>query len=186
MAPTTRIRGVVVLLLVAACGGSGDTAPSTSAATTTPPPVTTTTLAATTTLPPTTTTVVLDCHSYGEAMKAVAQSLLYQTFDGAAALERQQGDELAESLLAVSTAIGALSGEVESLGEPPAGYDEAIALMLEAIEMDEEGYAAASDAARAGDQAALDDAIATVDAGFLVLMDANATLATAQECSPGD
>lgn len=182
MAHTSRLGGVVVLLLGAACGGSGDAAPSTSSATTTSPP---TTLAATTTLPPTTTTVVLDCHSYGEAMKGVAQSLLYQTFDAAAALERQQGDELADALLVASTAIGGLSGEIESLGEPPAGYDEAIALMIEAIEMDEEGYAAASDAARAGDPAALDDAIATVDEGFLILMDANAALAAAQECSPG-
>jgi hypothetical protein len=56
--------------------------------------------------------------------------------------------------------------------------------MLQAIEMDEEGFAAASEAARADDQAALDAAIATVDEGFLVLMDANVALATAQECSP--
>ncbi|MEX1208468.1 MAG: hypothetical protein WEE36_07690 [Acidimicrobiia bacterium] len=187
MAHTARIAGAVALLLVAACGG--DATPSTSAPTTTPMTTpmttpTTTTLATTTTMPPTTTTVVLNCQSYGEAMGATAQSLLYQTFDAGTAFERQQGDALADSLLKVSAEIARLIDEIGTLGTPLPGFEEAVGLMLQAMEMDEEGYAAASAAARAGDDAALDAAVATVDAGFLLLMDANVALSAAQACSP--
>ncbi|MEX0826175.1 MAG: hypothetical protein WD184_05435 [Acidimicrobiia bacterium] len=182
MAYTARVAGAVVLLLVAACGG--DAAPSTTTPTTAP---TTTTLPATTTTtttPPTTTTVALDCHSYGDAMGGIAQSLLYQTFDAAAVLGRQ-GDEAADALLTVSAAIGSLADQIEALGTPLPGFDEAVGMMLQAMEMDEEGYAAASDAARAGDDAALAAAVATVDEGFLLIMAANVALSTAQECSEG-
>jgi hypothetical protein len=149
--------------------------------TTTPTTLATTT---TTTMPATTTTVALDCHSYGDAMGGIAQSLLYQTFDAAAVLGRP-GDEVADSLLTVSAEIGRLADQIEALGTPLPGFEEAVGLMLQAMEMDEEGYAAASEATRLGYDSALDDAVATVDAGFLLIMDANVALSAAQECSDG-
>lgn len=177
------------MMLIAACGGSGATASSTLPPTTPPP---STTLAATTTLPPattlspTTTPIAPDCHSYGEAVRAISQSLLFQTFDGAAALQAQRGDELATSLLGVSVQIGSIPDQVASLGEPPPGFEEGIALMVEAIGHMEPGYAAARDATLTGDEAAFDDAIAAVDEGFNRLLDANEALATAMECSLGE
>lgn len=181
MTHTARMAGAVALLLAAACGG--DATPSTSAPTTTLT-TTPTTLVTTTTMHPTTTTVALDCQSYGDAMGAIAQSLLYQTFDAAAALGSQQGDDLADSLLTVSAEIERLADQIETLGTPLPGFEEAVGLMLEAMEMDMAGYTAAAEAARAGYDSALDDAVATVDAGFLLIMDANVALAAAQECSP--
>jgi len=174
-----RVGGAVAMMvLIAACGSSEGAAPTTVPPTTTAPP---TTLVTTTTLPPTTTT--LDCHSFGDAMRAIAQSFLYQTMEGGAALESQRGDQLADSLLAVSMTIGGLRNRIEGLGEPLAGFEEAVGIMLEAIEMDEEGYAAAADAARVEDQAALDAAVAMVDEGFWRLVDANVALSVAQGCS---
>jgi hypothetical protein len=135
-------------------------------------------------MPPTTTTVALDCHSYGDALAAIGQSLLYQTFDAAAALQGQGGDDLADSLLRVSAEIESLADRIGTLGTPFPGFEEAVDLMLQAMEMDAEGYAAGSEAARAGYDSALDDAVATVDAGFLLIMDANVAMAAARECAP--
>jgi hypothetical protein len=182
VAQISRVGGAVALLLVAACGGSGEASPTTLPPTTASPSTTVTT---TTTLPPTTTTIALDCHSFGDAMRAISQSFLNQTIDGGIAFERQQGDQLADSLLTISAQIGSLDDRIESLGEPPAGFDEAVELMLQAIAQAEGGYAAAAEAARAADQAALDDAVAIVDEAFWRLVDANVALATAQECAPG-
>lgn len=183
MVRTARVVGAVALLLVVACGG--DAAPSTSAPTSAPTtaPVPTTLATTTSTMPPTTTTVVLDCQSYGDALGAIAQSLLYQTFDAAAVLGRH-GDEAADSLLAVSAEIRRLADHIAALGTPLPGFEEAVDMMLRAMETDEEGYAAAAEATRAGDDAALADAVATVDEGFLLIMDANVALSAAQECSP--
>jgi hypothetical protein len=172
VAQISRVGGAVALLLVAACGGSGEASPTTLPPTTASPSTTVTT---TTTLPPTTTTIA----------RAISQSFLNQTIDGGIAFERQQGDQLADSLLTISAQIGSLDDRIESLGEPPAGFDEAVELMLQAIAQAEGGYAAAAEAARAADQAALDDAVAIVDEAFWRLVDANVALATAQECAPG-
>ncbi|HSM02354.1 MAG TPA: hypothetical protein VK960_07960 [Acidimicrobiia bacterium] len=171
----------VLVVVVVACGGSGESAPTTLPPSTTPP--TTLSVPTTTAAPVTTTTVALDCAAFGQAMTGVAQSFLYQTFDGGAAFERQQGEALAASLEVVGATIAALREQIGALGEPPAGFENAITLMLEAIDLDEDGYSSAADAARAGDQIALDTAVATIDLGFQTLMSANVALAAAQECS---
>ena len=175
-------RAVTLIVLIAACGGSGETA-----STTTTPPTTgapsTTMAPTTTTVAATTTTVALDCAGFGAAMNAIAQSFLYQTFDGGAAFERKRGAELANALQVVSDTIAALEDQINALGEPPAGYEGAIALMLEAIEMDVAGYADAAAAAGAGDEAALDAAVMVIDEGFGRLMSANVALSEAQACA---
>ena len=166
--------------MVAACGGS-----SGSETTTTQPPTTTTVAATTTptTLPPTTTTVALDCAGFGAAMTSIAQSFLYQTFDGGAAFERKRGSELADALEVVSATIGDLGDQVAALGAPPSGYEAAVTMMLQAIDMDFVGYADAAAAARAGDEAALDLAVADIDQAFGILMNANVALSEAQACA---
>jgi len=169
-----------VLVLVAGCGGS-----SGSETTTTQPPVTTTAPATTTTAAPTTTTttVPLDCAGFGAAMTSIAQSFLYQTFDGGAAFERKQGAALADALEVVSEIIGDLGDQVAALGAPPDGYEGAVTMMLQAIDMDFVGYADAAAAARAGDEAALDLAVTNIDEAFGILMNANVALSEAQACA---
>ena len=178
-------RAVTIIVLIAACGGSGDTASTTTTPPTTLAPTTTapTTTTTTTTIAATTTTVVLDCAGFGAAMTAIAQSFLYQTFDGGAAFERKRGAELADSLQVVSDTIADLPDQIAALGEPPTGYEGAITVMLEAIEVDVAGYADAAAAARAGDEAALDAAVVVIDEGFGMLMSANVALSEAQACA---
>jgi hypothetical protein len=181
MTAKRMLTGAMTLLLVAACGGSTETTPSTTLA----PATTTTAAAATTTVAPSTATTVaeLDCQGFGEAMNAIAQSFLYQTFDGGAAFERQQGPQLAASLTVVSETIGGLRDQVTDLGDPLPGYEGAVDLMLQAIDLDEVGYADAAAAAAAGDATALDTAVAQVDQAFGILMSANVALSEAQACA---
>ena len=188
---------VALLVVVSACGGS-DAAPSTETPSTAAAPSTATTVAAPTSTSATTTTSTTStttttttstispesatteatpadaCATYvgqlGELLSATADQLQAgATITGQVVDGTLSESDAAEQLAAISKEFADLTQRLFEFGEPPVQAIPPTALLGESLELFESAFDLQAQGAAAGDQALIDQGVADIDVGAVLI-----------------